>query len=93
LSLIASMTSSKDASAAGGRARINLVFILLVASVGIAAKGIRDRLWPWGLAESLSWENRPQYSLIDFENDSLRAERKLHVHVNVLHANVNVLHE
>jgi hypothetical protein len=75
------MTSSN--TSAGGRARsggINVKSILLVALVGvaIAANGIRDRLWPWGLAESLSWENRPQYSLIDFENDSLRVKRKLH---------------
>jgi hypothetical protein len=69
------MTSSNNS--AGGRARINVKSILLVASVGIAANGIRDRLWPWGLSQSLSWENRPQYSLIDFENDSLKTKRKL----------------
>ena len=73
------MTSSNDDDLARGRSRsINVKSILLVALVGIAAAtGIRDRLWPWGLAASLSWEDRPQYSLIDLENDSLQAKRKL----------------
>jgi hypothetical protein len=73
------MTSSNNS--AGDRARINVKYILMVALVGIAANGIRDRLWPWGLADSLSWKNRPQYSLIDFDNDSLQAKRKLHIRV------------
>ena len=48
--------------------------IFAVASVGIFLSVARERLWPWGLADSLSWEDRPKFSPIDFDNNSLKVQ-------------------
>jgi hypothetical protein len=48
--------------------------IFVVASIGVYLALWKERLWPWGLAESLPWEDRPKYAPIDPGNNSLKSK-------------------